>query len=506
MLAAARWILLIAVVVVPAGCKQPEVGRLAEGATRPNVIFVLLDALRADRLGVYGNEAGLTPNLDAMAAEGVVFDMTIAQCPWTQPSVASLFCAYHPGVHKVLDYRLAFRSTHQGQSKVSVFDEVFLTLSEAMKRGGYETAAFSSNPFIVPAFGFGQGFDHFDERFADNTTPGNVINDAFFEWVEARTSDKPFFAYLHYMDAHGPYEIGGEHLEPLLEQLEKQVGKHVLTEKETERLGYLRRMPKFPPPADPARHEKLWHFREYWVARYDACVSALDGHMGALRKRLEEDGLWENTLIIVTADHGEALCEHSLWEHGFSVHHNQLRVPLFFRWPGVLAAGQRVPHMSRLIDVMPTLLDQLRLPPSEGVQGASLVPYLQPGASADRRMAFAEGVKIGTEQKALYQGVMKLHCVMSNPPRFQVFNIAVDPDEQRDLAKAPGVPLVEMRKTLMGIIAENAEILPVEQRQVPISDAQRRRLESLGYAGEGHDEEDEPPPPETQPGGTGEDE
>ncbi|MCK4340735.1 MAG: sulfatase [Phycisphaerae bacterium] len=488
-------ILLIAV-FSPAGCrKPPEVGRLPEDAEGPpNIVFLLVDALRADRLGAYGSGRGLSPVMDKFAAEGITFDRPIAQAPWTQPSVASLFSAYYPGVHKVLNYKLAFRSTHEGQPKVAVFRDEFTTLAEVLQRHGYQTAAFSANPFIVPAYGFGQGFDHFDAGFAKNTTPGSVVNEAALKWLAGRDTSQPFFIYLHYMDVHGPYEGDLEYLEAQLPRIEQIPNKYVLSEKENKRLGYLRRVPKG--ARDPARHQRLMGYREYWEARYEAGVRAMDIHLAALREQLSEMGLWEDAYVILTADHGEALCEHGIWEHGFSVHHNQLHVPLILRWAGVLPAGKRVRTPARLIDFMPTLLDQFRLPPVAGVQGRSLVPYLQEQPPTEVPIAFAECVKLGTEQKALYLGDLKLLYVASDPPRRSLFNIAVDPSEQNDLAGSSGFPLSRMLELLRRRLDDNAALAPQSVTHVTLSDEERRRLESLGYL-DGADTSDAPRPTTT---------
>ena len=125
---------------------------------RPSILFILIDALRADFLGCYGNPDGHTPALNSIASESVVFDRAIAQAPWTQPSMASLFSSCHPGVHKVNNYNQAFDSIYRGREKIAVFSDYFTTLAETFSRAGYKTAGFVANPFIVPGFGFARGF------------------------------------------------------------------------------------------------------------------------------------------------------------------------------------------------------------------------------------------------------------------------------------------------------------------------------------------------------------
>ncbi len=475
---------LIAVAWFRFGAKAPEPGRRPPDAPLPNIVFVLVDALRADRLGAYGGVHQLTPAIDAFAAEGLLFEQAIAQAPWTQPSVASIFSAVYPGVHQVRDYQLAWDATFTEAPSVAVFSEQLTTLAEALHQGGYQTAAFSANPFVAAEFGFGQGFDHFDSSFASFTkesTSGHTINEAVFRWLPRRDPARPLFLYLHYMDVHGPYEGDRDCLNRLLDEVERLPNKRELTPLEIARLDHLRRLPAL---ADPARHEPLSRYREYWVARYEAGVRAADRHFEELRRGLAERGLWDNACVIFASDHGEALCEHGFWDHGLSVHHNQLHVPLILRWPGVVQAGVRVPRIVELFNLMPTLLDQLRLPPVEGVQGVSMLPLLQGQPFTRRPDAFAEAVKFGTEQKALYQDGYKLLYVESDPPRASLYRVPGDPQEQQSFAQTAGGLLARLIGDLQPIRSRNRDLAKaLPQSRAPISEEQRRQLESLGYVG-----------------------
>ncbi len=495
-----RWILLcVCAAVVWTGCDDsgtPSTPDAAAGAAarkarpadpgpppRPNIIFVLIDTLRADYLGVYGNPRRSTPNIDAIAADGTVFDRAIAPAPWTQPSMASLFASVHPGVHRVLDYRQAFAGAEQDAAKVSVFDDRFETLAESLQAGGYATAAFVANPFVVADYGFDQGFDHFDSSFAKNTTPGRQVNQAAFAWLAMRDANQPFLLYLHYMDAHGPYNTGGDVLEPLLEEVERLPTKHRLTEEEVQRLNYLRK-----PPAsrfDPARFQRLGWYREYWAARYEAGVRMADRFIGELRDGLVKMGLWEGSYVILTSDHGESLCGHGFWDHGLSTYHPELHVPLILRWPGQLPAGRRVRETVRLFDLMPTLLDQLRLPPPSIVQGRSLVPYLADPPLAEPRIAFAEGVKFGPEQKAVYVGLWKLMVLFppdGSEPQAALYNHATDPGELTNLGRAEPGRVQAMFQLMRNQMDANARLAAGHNvQQMPLTPTQIERLRSLGY-------------------------
>lgn len=484
-----HWLTLLA--LCAGGCgRAPETPATspasAPAGPRPNIVFILMDTLRADRLGVYGAPHELSPNIDALAAEGVLFEQTVAAAPWTQPSIASLFSGQYPGVHQVIDYGKAIAGTIGARKKVPVFHEESETLAEALHAAGYETAAFSANPFIVGEFGFAQGFDHFDSSFARNTTRGAVVNEAVTAWLRQRTSTKPLFLYIHYMDVHGPYDERPPYLKPLLDAVEALPNKRRLTPDEVRRLDYLRATPRA--AEDLQQHARLAPYWEYWAARYEAGVRWADQSVHELRSTLEEMGVWQEALVIFTADHGEALCEHGHWDHGLSVHEPELHVPLMVRWPGKLPAGRRVSSLSRLIDVGPTLLDLLHLPPIAGAQGASLAAELrgtdtQAASAPGPRVAFAECVKAGPEQRAIYLGDWKFIQALEGDA--MLYNIRDDPLEQRNLLGGRPEEEKALRELLARQLADNAQRRDGRApAAAPASEELLQRLKALGYVGD----------------------
>jgi len=476
-------IVLSMVLCFSASCNRvaadKEVGMLPADSRLPNVILILVDALRADRLGTYGHPGQLTPAMDELAEEGVTFTRCISQAPWTQPSVASLFSSLYPGVHKVINYKSAISSSFLGQKKIPVFSGSFTTLSEALQLGGYDTAAFVANVFITKEYGFAQGFDHFDASFANNTLPGSVVNAAAIKWLGQRNSSKPFFVYLHYMDVHGPYNADPRFLDPLINAMAKKSNLHPLTAKEMKKLNYLLQPPK--QQTNLQQYDKLKNYREYWIARYEAGVRQIDYYLSQLRTELMRLNMWNDTYVIITADHGEALCEHGLWEHGFSTYNTDLHVPLILRWPGVLPAGKRITDVVRLIDVMPTLLAQLRLNPVAGLQGASMLTLISGKGDAAPRLALAEAVKLGPEQKALYRGNWKLH-VFTNPAMRKLYDMAHDSAETTNLFQQRPIQakiLLDAMRTQLTINKRLAAQVKIEK--VPLTAERRNQLEKLGY-------------------------
>ncbi len=455
--------------------------RKGQSVRRPNIIFILIDTLRTDHLRTYGHLEDYTPTLDSLAAESVVFKQAIAQSSWTQPSVASLFCSHYPSVHKVLRWRKIAESKRPTAPKVAVLNDSFVTLTEALQEGGYQTAAFVANPWVVPRLGFAQGFEHFDSSFAKNTAPGNLVNEAALKWLSNRNSDKPFFCYLHYMDVHGPYSASPELLEPLLDKVEAQPDKRELSETEIKKLGYLYQFPES--SADIERHKKLSVYREYWAARYDGGVCEIDRHINDLKVRLEQMGLWKDDYVIITSDHGEELLEHGYWDHGHSLHHTELHVPLFLRWPGVLKPGKLVHKTVQLIDLMPTIIEQLALPEVKGLQGRSLTGEIASARSGKPVAAFAEASK-GPQQKAIYLGDWKLIISRSGRKtgRSQLYNLSSDPLEQNELSQLQGRQLDMLTKILEEQSAVNKQLgNMVWTGEVSLTPEQERRLRSLGY-------------------------
>lgn len=477
------------------GCDRRS-GAEAASSPRPNIIFVLVDTLRADRLGSYGHPGGLSPMMDELAREGVLFERVIATSSWTLPSVASYFCGYYPTVHKVTSYSEALKTARGAAGAVRYFGNEFTTLAEVLQANGYETAGFSANPFITEKYGFAQGFDHFDSSFAANETHGNVVNRAALKWLQQRDKSKPFFLYLHYMDVHDPYKAGPEYVEPLVAAVEAMPNKTPLTEAEMKRhKNYFAKSAVA--YRDSPRHTRLFRYADYWRARYDAGVPQVDQYLDEARAKLNELKLWDDAYVILTADHGESLGEHQLWAHGLSAHQDQLHVPLILRWPGQLPAGRRLPQTVRLFDVMPTLLAQLELDRPKGLQATSLQGLIDGQATAPL-VAFAEAVKKRPAEKALVLGQWKLLAYIDED-RYELYDLNVDPTEQHDLAGQHPQRVAELRRLLEKQIEENEALgAGVTIQEAAMTPEELDRLRLLGYIDEPDDEPSEPET-DTQP-------
>ncbi|MBL8841179.1 MAG: sulfatase [Planctomycetes bacterium] len=304
--------------VAPAGRATPaeeaaqEAAQVATEAATPsarprNVLLVVIDTLRADRLGCYGYARPTTPRLDALAARGLCFERAYATAPWTLPSTASLLTGLQPEVHRASHFF------------ASISPEARL-LAESFEGEGYATAAFVGNYFVQPLFGFERGFDRYDQGCMVDRGGINSdrISDAAIAWLSQPRS-APFFLYLHYFDPHYNYwehdgfKFGGEDTERVFS------GADIYALRE--------QAPRFD-AADRARLDAL----------YDSEVAFTDHHVGRVFDQLEAQGIADDTFVVVTADHGESLGEHGWIGHTVQLYEESIRIPLLVAGPGLEAA------------------------------------------------------------------------------------------------------------------------------------------------------------------------
>ncbi|RMF81329.1 MAG: hypothetical protein D6744_07270 [Planctomycetota bacterium] len=476
----------------------------AESDPLPNIIFIMIDTLRADRLHSYGYSRQLTATMDKIAAEGVAFDRCIAVAPWTLPSIASIITGYNPCVHKAASFRQISAMDAGRTAVVPVLDDSFVTLAEELQQLGYQTAGFCANKFIKPEYGMAQGFDVFDTGFAANTVQGKHINEAALKWItESRDASRPMFLYLHYMDVHGPYDAAPRFLDPLLAEVEANPNKQPMPEELFQRINlYLRK-----PPAnasDPQRWNRLSRFRDYWVARYDAGVWEMDYYLSQLVGKLEELGVWDDALVVLTSDHGEALGEHGLWDHGYSQFQTDIHVPLVLRWKNHLPAGQRVKATASQLGLGPTLLELLGVQPSMEVQGLSLLGHIR-GDGDIETTAVVSADKISGKQFAVVRDNYKL-MLIPRPPQKQpdgslsppqvsswLFDLDADPIEAFDLASTYPEKVRELADVVKAHIYECRVVKPELKPQTrTIGEQEIQKLEALGYTGQA-DGGDKPP-------------
>jgi len=430
-----------------------------------NVLLITLDTTRADRLGCYGYQRPTSPNLDKLAAEAARFDLAIAQAAVTPVSHASIFTGLDP-------YRHGLRVLHGVIENRLEADQV--TLAEVWKQSGGETAAFISAFPAGSSFGLDQGFDSFDEDFPNSDGTGlksekGTVNtgasqrgaektsDAAIRWLESRSDEKSFFAWLHYFDPHD-----FEHLPPL-QWANENISKFKRSESEP--------------------------FHEL-QAMYDTEVLFMDEQIGRVFQTLRELELWENTIVVVVADHGEGLGDHDWWSHGI-LYQEQIRVPLIVRTPGV-AKGAQIGALVRTTDLMPTILEVAGVDSNSwpAMDGESLTGLLQGTVETTQRQAYSDSVNMmiyARSDNKKDRKMDKLYCLMDGqykliyhqlePENIEFYNLQTDPRELNNLATYDPPEMAEMLESLKNL-APFSEIVP---GMSPTDLERLQKLKSIGY-------------------------
>jgi len=470
-------------------------GRVARAAAeKPNIVLLTIDALRVDHLGVYGYEKDISPHIDALAARGVRFEQAIVQAPWTYPSFASMMTSHYPTELDQAGYELTS----------CWVDEQWVTLAEALHDAGYATQAIVTNPWLDKKFGFDQGFDGYVS--VDGTLGWRImlLRESLWgklplpigEWLQAtkrwalgpegrwwdtdaatvnyhvvrwlyRNRREPFFLWVHYIDPHSPYDP-----EP-------------------------RWMPK-ELPTSPARVRWLRRHQleigntrmhpediETLRALYDAEIQGADEGVGEIIATLEELGLSEHTVIVVTADHGEEFGEHGGYEHGRTLYDEVLRVPLIMAGSPLGETRQVVKEQVRTVDLMPTLLELAGAEPPPGMRGESLLAFMRStGEELPSRPAFSEALLMAPDKYAIrYKGFKVIACPFEGGR--EVYDLNADPGEHNNLA-AHSSSTIETLWSALNAWREEMTAVAAEMRStrgVPraIDETLRRQLQAGGY-------------------------
>jgi arylsulfatase A-like enzyme len=440
----------------------------APGGAR-NVVLIVWDTVRADDLSPYGYARETTPHLARWARRGVLYDLAIAPAPWTFPTHSTLFTGYWP-------FEIGTQTTYTLRAPVP-------TLAEYLAGRGYQTAGFVANTNCCSyESGLDRGFAYYNDypitlrSLLGRTLPGNWllrnlvsrddpyahkwdrlqsrdargINDDFLGWLHGRRRDRPFFAFLNYFDAHAPY------LPP--RGWAGRFGSRPRTPRDYQFLtGELQGSPGALRPSDVRMARDC----------YDACIGYLDEQLGRLMGELEREGLLENTVVVITSDHGEAFGDHGLFGHTSSVYLDQVSVPLIVLAPGA-PAGRVVPYPVSLRDVPSTVVDQLGFAVAAPFPGRSLAAYwrLAPGQpSAETSPALSQVVHPAATrsrheerpaQDAVEFSIVAegRHYIRDGAGREQLFAVMADPAERSNRIGAGDDPdvLERLRRALRQVL------------------------------------------------------
>jgi len=429
---------------------------------RPNVLLITIDTLRADHSSSYGYSRNTTPELDALANEGVRFETAYAPMSITGPVHASLFLGLYPATHHLFDNGLELDAGHE-------------TLAELFGARGYQTAAVVSSFVLEAKFGFAQGFARYEDDFEVATASavigewkGHALEKGFDRRADATTDlaidlleglekSRPFFLFLHYFDPHSPYHPPGK-------------------------FGFLYSDALGAPATSKEDQQQ--------INLYDGEIAFTDYEIGRFLAALRDAGLDENTIVAVTADHGESLMQRGYWTHGLFLYEEEVRVPLILRWPNHIGAGRVISEPVELVDLAPTLVELAALDLDPAIfEGRSLAKALQGESPLDAehpvflaRKYFQESsaqggtIPVFGRRFGVRKGAWK-YILGPEENTHELYNLQLDPGETRNLfADKPG-RAQKLAKVLEKWRSKHSK--PRQSKAVSAED--RMALEALGY-------------------------
>jgi arylsulfatase A-like enzyme len=407
----------------------------------PNVIVITLDTVRADHMSLYGYDRSTTPNLDTFSENAIVFENAISPSSWTIPSHASIFTGKYPSNHNATHVTRFLRQSET-------------TLAEILSSAGYNTAGFVGGGHSKAKYGFGQGFLTYRDRMdffgyvntyskydlrqavidffrtfyididrivlnVDRDRASPEINQDVFNWLEINRNN-PFFIFINYFDAHTPYNLGNEF-------------RHLFTDQTTPYEEAWREIPVN--RGGPVSFESV----NYVMDLYDTEIRFQDHHLGNLFNKLEELDLIDNTVILITSDHGEEFYEHGFFQHSQTLYEEVIHVPLIVHYPEF--EPNRIEQRVGITNIFPTVLEMVNITLPEDIDSVSLLPLLKNETGYDRDYVFAElfgnpmNIYEPPEQYAIYSGDWKLIELSSQFPRIptSLFNLEDDPHEINNL-------------------------------------------------------------------------
>jgi arylsulfatase A-like enzyme len=424
---------------------------------RPNIIFILIDTFRADHVGCYGYKRNTTPNIDALARQGILFKNAIVAAPWTLPSVASIITSQYPSVLGIRD-------------RTTVVTEKFPIFSQALKKHNYITCGIVSHTLLSARLGFGRGFDWYDEKsslghggFSSPTVTSKAIS------FVRQKHESPFFLFAHYFDPHYHYMLHKKYDYYSSYKGAIKSGHSILD---------------------------LWRRRgnlttddiKYLIALYDSEIAFTDEHVGLLLGEVKQQGLYDESIIIVTADHGEEFMERGWLGHTITLNQELIRVPLIMKLPGYKA--KVLDSAVGLIDIVPTLYDYLGIGADNHLDGEAL--DISGNDAIKRRPIFSETFNPQIHQPGHVNPIALRSIVLDKQKLIydeikgaaKIYNLSVDPDEQVDLSSQVG----EQNNRLKALLSQWIDYASMQETRGPVygeqelfTPEQRKQLKSLGY-------------------------
>ncbi len=405
---------------------------------KPNIVLAVIDTLRADRLPFYGYDRETAPFLSDLSRSSYLFINAYSASSWTPPSTASIFTSVYPFQHGVVNGMLAFQKELKTNPSALInrIPDSLTTIPEKLKNAGYKTFAVTDNLNICEAEGFSRGFD----KFANFTYQGaERVNEALMSWTNEIRNADPYFIYLHYNDPHQPAH------------------------------------------GRPPLYEKKPEFPEDYKSKYDSEIRYVDEHLEELFIKFD----WlDDTIFVLTSDHGEELWETHRFGHGFSLHNSVIHVPLLIRLPTGAARPVSINSIVSNMDILPTLIDYLELDPINESAGQSLMDFLKrkkPDEKPETAFSYLDNKQNQDFQqifRAVLHGPWKaLHV---DPNNKALYNLENDPQENQNIYTQHPVLAEKLLKKFMDFEIHCSHYFS-EQVKIELDDQQIESLKSLGY-------------------------
>ncbi len=433
-------------------------GLAAQRAADPdrlNVMLLLIDTLRADRLGAYGYERDTSPTIDRLAAESTFFERAISPADKTRTAMASLWTGLYPSRHGLF-------------SREHILSDRIHTAAEWAREAGFRTAAFAPNPSLDRKFGHAQGWDLYVDRALRADRCDDVPEVCFetarriqrmaLDWID-EDPGRPFLLWVHYRDVHGPYVPP-----PPYDAMFRSETPRPMSEKEVRRRNeYL----TLPDDGNDLNH---------YLDRYDGGIRYTDDRIGEFLEALDERGLLENTLIVLVADHGEEFLEHGDWNHGHSLYEEMVHVPLIVRWPGAPPRVEK--QVVSTLAFFPTILRAMGIDP-QPTDGVDLVPLVRDGEPL-RLPEYVFSERKHGKMRSVRHGDWK-HIVNDEEGWSSLYDLAGDPGEHRDRSAEESARSAALAGALERFGDDVANHPAAPSTTVDLDDELRERLEALGY-------------------------
>lgn len=461
-----------------------------------------MDTTRVDHLSCYGYEKKTTPYIDEFARESVLYNRAYSAASWTLPSIASILTGLYPGAHGA--HRVEKADNMFSANKLA---EDNITLAEILARSGYETAGIISAEFLTREYGLHRGFNYFDDTiyiyffalsafrplsFLNLFIPitdylwanglygsriADQINTSVFSWLDQKMKKAPFFLLIHYFDPHDPYlpEKLGISKNAVSEQIRKKFANRTVNYTELER--------SLIDSVQVGKNLLLPEERALLVNNYDREINRLDKKIYQVLTKLKEKNLFDNSLIIITADHGESFGEHDLMLHGVSLYEDNIHVPLLIKYPFAEKRKGIVNEPVSLTGLAPTILSYTKIPIPKPIQGSSFSDLPSQKIIAqnfrDPRWGKREELKrFDQDLISLIDGDFKI--IKSIGGKNQLYNIKIDPREQKNLIGENPQVATRLLTTLDAHI-KNLGLLKKKDNPLELNQIQIQNLKGLGY-------------------------